>query len=49
MLSPLLKTIFGEKIPSFEVKLRWPRLFEVAVFTDLGGGPVYGEKIACYS
>ncbi|VYU63004.1 Uncharacterised protein [uncultured Clostridium sp.] len=49
VISPLLKTIFGKKIPSFEVKLRWPRLFEVAVFTDLGGGPVYGEKIACCS
>lgn len=29
---PLLQEIFGGDVPAFEVKLRWPRLFEAAVF-----------------
>lgn len=38
---PLLQEIFGGRVPEFEAKLRWPRLFEAAVFlkADSGGDP----------
>lgn len=41
---PLLEAIFGGEVPAFEARLRWPRLFEAAVFTKAGGGPVYTEN-----
>lgn len=44
-LSPLLEKIFGGSVPQFAVQLRWPRLFEVAIFTPKSGGPVYGQTV----
>ena len=41
---PLLETIFGGEVPAFEARLRWPRLFEAAVFTTAGNGPVYTDN-----
>ena len=39
----LLERIFGGKAPEFEVKLRWNRLFEAAVFV-CGNGPIYQKS-----
>ena len=44
-LRPLLEKIFGGSAPQFTVRLRWPRLFEAAVFTPKSGGPVYGQSV----
>lgn len=41
---PLLERIFAGKVPEFQVKLRWPRLFEAAVFVCGSGGPVYRKE-----
>ena len=40
-LEPLARQIFGGEPPAFEASLRWPRLFEAAIFTRSGGGPVF--------
>lgn len=40
---PLTEVIFAGHLPDFKVRLRWPRLFEAAIFTQTGGGPVYNE------
>ena len=40
-LRPLMDAIFNGEVPAFEAKLRWPRLFEAAIFTQSGGGPVF--------
>ncbi len=40
---PLLERIFGGKVPKFDAKLRWNRLFEAEIFIR-GNGPVYRKK-----
>lgn len=38
---PTLERIFGGNVPEFAPRLRWPRLFEVAVFTKDSTGPIF--------
>lgn len=40
----ILEHIFGGNVPDFCVQLRWNRLFEAAVFTFDGNGPVWKGK-----
>lgn len=37
---PFLERIFGGEVPEFEVRLRWNRVFEAAIFV-CGNGPIY--------